>query len=808
MKRFGLIAKIIVLTIFIVAAVVMSGFMVYSSLSQIVNSIYREALPDYKLVVIKNITLDLSEIQNSIELYTYTKEKTYLTNYDNVKKRLNDRVSMLDALSDEEDVMLHWNDSIKNLVETKLLIWEEIKQIRTVKNYSGKKFDELYSMLEKKEIDTVQVEVVVDPPPPKGFFKKLFGKKDTAIKRIDTTFVERTVENEAIRAEIEQLETDIKQREQKKNKRELQLIEQNIVVTGKLNHLVAQFEEAERDSLIEKTNEADRLATETYNRILTFTLIAVVFLFIVIFVVFRNLRKERAYQRVLKKATAEAESLAHAKEGFMATVSHEMRTPVNAIYGLSEQLMHDKTNAKVREKLAVLSASAKHLKNIVTDILDFSKIQANKLQLEEVDFSPRELIAETLNLHKPDAGNKAIELHSKIENELPPALFGDPLRLKQILINIIGNAIKFTDKGSVTLKVKSQITNDANCILYFWVTDTGIGISETNLENIFEEFVQVESEHTRKFSGTGLGLAIVKKLVQLQAGDISITSKRGEGTTVAFQIPYKVGNPKHIKRQTIEDLFVPDPIKKQNVLVVDDEEFNRYLVRVIFDKWGVEYHEAQNGEEAVRKALENDYDIILMDIRMPKLNGIEASKLILEKKPEAEIIAIAAVNGEVEIQQCYDAGMKSFLKKPFSEADLLNVFMEVLDGRSQELNETESSDEFNLDELEGLAGGDNDFFKEMIQIFIRSSKSGFELMELALKEEKWSEISEAAHKMAPPCKHIGAAQLYDLVKQLENNTRKQTSTDTVYKLVQTIGNKIERINKKLAHLIEEGLPNE
>jgi signal transduction histidine kinase/DNA-binding response OmpR family regulator len=784
-----------------VAAVGMSGFLVYTSLSQIVNSIHKEALPDYRLIVFKNITLDLLEIENSIELYTHTKDKSHLKHFDTVNKRLKNRVSLLEGLSNEEGLMLHWNDSIKNLVETKLTIWEEIKQIRTIKDYPEQQFEELYSMLEKKEVDTVKVEIMVPPTPKKGFLKKIFGKKDTATIRVDTTYIEKTVENEEIRAEIEQLETDLKKREQKSNKRELELIEQNILVTGKLNQLIAQFEEVERDNLIVKTNEADRLASETYSRLLAFTILAVVLLFVVIYVVFRNVRKERAYHRVLKKATSEAESLARTKEGFMATVSHEMRTPVNAIYGMTEQLLQDKTSVKVKEKLSILLASSKHLKSIVNDILDFSKIHANKLQLEEIDFSPKDLIHEIIELHKPDAASRAIVLKSQIENKIPIAIMGDPLRLRQILINIIGNAIKFTEEGSVTLLVKSKANKDKQCDLYFQVIDTGIGISEENLEHVFEEFVQVESDFTRSFSGTGLGLSIVKNLIELQSGSVSIKSKLGEGTNVSFNIPYKIGNSKKVQKPKPEELFVPEKILKQNILVVDDEEFNRYLLKVIFEKWGVKYQVAKNGEEAVTVALENDFDIILMDIRMPKLNGIEATKLIHKEKPNISVVAIAAANGESEMKLCYEAGMKEFLKKPFSELDLLNTLISVLDFDKQELN-TEYFDEFDLEELERLTAGDKEFMKEMIQIFIRSAKTGLENINAALKEENWAEIREAAHKMAAPCNHIGAKDLYTQIKQLEKITKEQASLQLVPDLVISINKNVKSINKTLSGLID------
>ncbi len=800
MKKPGVETKVTILAIFIVVAVIITGSLVYRSLTQIVSSIHEEASSDYRLIVIKDISLDFLEIENDIQLYTLTKNRSNLKHYNTVNKRLKERIDDLTKLSNEQNEQTHLIDSFKYFVEVKLNIWEEIKQINVIRNDPRPQFEELYSMLEKKEIDTIQVEVEVEPLKKKGIFKKIFGRKDTVVIRIDTTFVERTVENEEIREEIEQLETELKRREQKKNRRELKLIEQNIQVTRKLNNLIAQIEKAEREKLIEKNEEADRLATLIYNRLSTFSVMAVIMLFIVLYLFVRYLQKAKKYQKVLTSAKLEAERLSRAKEVFVANVSHEMRTPVNAIYGLTEQLLQYNTSANIKGKLGILLKSSKHLKEVVSDTLDFSKIQAQKLKLEEIDFAPENVINEVFDLHKAEAGSKNIDLLCNCNEKLPAALLGDPFRLKQILINTIGNAIKFTESGSVTLFVKSQKVNNDLFHLHFQVIDTGIGIAKENLEHIFEDFVQVESDYTRKFGGTGLGLSIVKKLIELQNGKISVESKLNRGTIISYHIPYKLGNPERIKLLEEVEIVVPDKVKGLKILAVDDEEYNRYLLKVIFEKWGVNYQEARNGNEAVKLALEDDFDLILMDLRMPELNGIEASKFIIKEKPHSNIIAVAAINGELEMKMCREAGMSNFLSKPFAESDLLNTIISVL-----KINKENTTDvEFGLEELERLSNGDHAFMKEMIQIFIKSTENGIENIKLALKEKNWQGISDAAHKMAAPCKHIMANDLYGKIKLLEKNTENSEALHSLPELISSIEQKVERINKSLSELIESG----
>jgi len=798
MKRSRVETNIMIFALFIVLAVGASGFLIYRSLTEIVNSIHYEVDSDYRLIVIKDISLDLMEVENLIQLYTITKNRSSLKHYREVSKRLTDRTNILIGLSHHHNETTYLNDSVKYYVDAKLDIWKKIRQLNIIEDDPTPQFDTLYSMLEKKEIDTVQVEVQVEPPK-KGFLKRLFSKKDTIETRIDTTFIEKSVESDEIKEEIEQLQTELQEREDRKNRREIQLINQNIEVTGKLNNLIARIEQAERDFLIQKNEEADQLATLIYKRLSTFSIAIVAMLFVVLYLFISYLIRSRKYRKVLTAAKQETERLARAKEVFMANVSHEMRTPVNAIYGLAEQLLEHNSGSENNEKLSVLLKSSKHLKEVVNDMLDFSKIQANKLKLEKVDFSPDSIVKEVLDLHKPDAFKKNIDLSYHKKGELPVALLGDPIRLKQILINIISNAIKFTERGNITLSVEAKKVTSFLYHIHFQVKDTGIGISKENLEHIFDDFVQVETDYTRKFSGTGLGLSIVKKLVELQKGKIQIESEIDQGTVVSFHIPFRLGKPENIKHETKQEVDIPDNFKKLNILVVDDEEFNRFLLKVIFEKWGTGYQEAKNGKEAVKLALENDFDIILMDLRMPDLNGIEASKLIIKEKPDSNIIAVAAISGESELKMCKEAGMMNFLSKPFAESDLLEVITSVV--KPYKYNDSVNG-EFGLEELERLSNGDEMFMKEMIRIFIRSSQTGMKNIKNAFKENNWLEISEAAHKMAAPSKHLMANDLYDKIKLLETNTGKQRSLDTVPDLIATIEKKVDRINKSLSKLLE------
>ncbi len=525
--------------------------------------------------------------------------------------------------------------------------------------------------------------------------------------------------------------------DQRVNKRETQLIEKNLVLTKKINQLIIESENNENAALVAKTNEADLLAETTYKRLAAFTIAAVILLLIALFVFLNYLRKSRSYQQALQKAKNEAENLAKAKEQFAYNVSHEVRTPVNAIYGLAEQLLQQKTGEQVKEQISVIAQSASHLRNIINDTLDFSKIQSSKLKIDSVHFSPEKVFYEVISLEQNEAGKKGIALNFEIDGELPVALVGDPMRLKQILINLIGNAIKFTDEGEVTLKVKSIKKRYMMYHLEMTISDSGIGIPKENIKHIFDEFVQIENQSGKKFSGTGLGLSIVKKLVELQKGTIDVESEEENGTEINIMIPYPQGKKENIEELKFDSVVIPKAFKSLKILIADDEEFNLFLMKAILKKWGVYFQQVTDGNEVVNAAMQENFDFILMDIRMPGKNGIEATKEILANKPDTKIIAVTATKEDIDKEKCIAAGMKGFLLKPFAEKDLFEQINLFMSKASKSKKTTGQSQKINFDEAKHLANGDEAFLIEMTQLFLKSTNKGLSGIQKAMNEKNY-----------------------------------------------------------------------
>ncbi len=299
---------------------------------------------------------------------------------------------------------------------------------------------------------------------------------------------------------------------------------------------------------------------------------------------------------------------------------------MTAISGFTEQLLHDKFDDHTSRTLKIIKSSADHLADIINDILDFSKLQNDKLVLEKVHFRINQILEDTYVLFEKQALRNNTCISYSMSPETPQVLLGDPYRLKQILINLVSNAVKFTSNGRVHFAIKCSNVISDDIQIDLEVTDTGIGIEEQKVDTIFDDFTQAEMSTTRKYGGTGLGLSIVKKLVELHKGTIEISSRKDRGTHITCHLPYHTGDEKQIKSDVVPVLLVPEEIHGLNILIVDDEEYNRLLFKTILDRWDIKYSEAVNGQEAVEMVRNNKFDLVFMDSRMPVLDGLKATR--------------------------------------------------------------------------------------------------------------------------------------------------------------------------------------
>ncbi len=366
------------------------------------------------------------------------------------------------------------------------------------------------------------------------------------------------------------------------------------------------------------------------------------------------------------------------KQQFLANMSHEIRTPMNSVIGLTNLLIKTPMEDQQKKYLNVIKKSSENLLVIINDILDLSKIEAGKMDFEKISFSLEDAVETAYHTLLFKAEDKKLGFHINIDPGTTKTLIGDPTRLNQILINIAGNAIKFTESGSVTIDIKEESRNDKIRTIRFSIIDTGIGIAEENIGKIFESFSQASSDTTRKFGGTGLGLTISRQLVELQGGKIEVTSELGKGTTFSFAIPYEAGNENEIgKRDNVESDVNPELLRGIRILLVEDNPFNQMVATDTLNDLisDLKIDVADNGKIGVDKAALNEYDLVLMDIQMPEMDGFAATRAIRSlntPKNELKIMAMTANVTPEEIAKCFECGMNEYISKPFVTQDLVN----------------------------------------------------------------------------------------------------------------------------------------
>jgi PAS domain S-box-containing protein len=483
--------------------------------------------------------------------------------------------------------------------------------------------------------------------------------------------------------------------------------------------------------------------------------------------VFEDITDIKEAEQKLIEAKKLAEQSGILKEAFLANMSHEIRTPMNAIMGFTDLLLNRNLQTEEKDFVQTIKTSGENLLRIINDVLDVSKIESGTMTFEEHPMSIKELFPSLSSMLIHKAKEKNLELSFEYDHNIPETVLGDPTRLTQIIINLVGNAIKFTQKGSVTVSANVLKEEKESCLIEFSVKDTGIGISDDKLQHIFERFRQAESHTTRYYGGTGLGLSIAKQLVELQNGEITVKSLVGVGSVFSFTLNFKktdkIYNPHPAKNQEL-NIY---ELSKKNILLVEDNPINIKFVLSLFADYNMKADIAENGKQALEKIKTKLYDIVLMDIEMPEMNGYETTKVIRnEFKNNVPIIAMTANAMAGEREKCLQIGMNDYISKPI-KAELLfeKMFNEVIVNHHKDVDEEKKI--VRLDFLIKSMRGKKEVIRDTIDIFLKQVPEDLAVINEAVSNSDFSAIKKSAHRMKSTVSIMGISEMEAILEEME-----------------------------------------
>lgn len=790
--EYRLISLLIALLVFVIIA----GSAIFYQLNTVAENVRLDRSSEKSLLLMKDIQNDFILAENRVNSFSLSQQDTFLKAYNLIVSRTYKRI-------DDLNINVGSNQKQKELVvelaELADLKYEILDSMLYVQNQFRVNDAMQKVAQEVREINQTQKVLASIPKPQskKSLREKIFGSKSTE----PTKAVQANKSNglDDLNKEIQAISATETSKERKSNEILFELQADGKVVslrlTGTMNYLEANIL-AGLESDARKANES--AVTLSYF-LIAFSLLVAILIGVTLYTIFSYIKTNNRSKKQLRTAKEQSDELAATKERFLANMSHEIRTPLNAISGFSQLLAKEKLTEKQREKLNIIQTSSNHLTDLINQILDLTKLQSNKLPVEKVSFQLSNELNWIANVLQNELTKRKNLFHIQIEENVPDHLLGDPMKLKQIVLNLCSNAAKFTENGNIYLQIQSIQKKNDQLELRIRVKDEGIGIPPEKQSSIFDEFEQAESSTQRKFGGTGLGLSITKKLIELLEGSIELKSEMGKGTTITVHLPFQVG---------VEEAAEINPgsntqmsfLEGKNILVVDDEPFNRKLLVTMLHQHNIYTEEAENGKEAIQKIQNEHFDVVFMDLRMPEMDGKKATRIIRSElqlnKDELIVIALTANAQLLNEKDCESNGFNACMQKPFTESKLIEILNLPIKTHEEEQKEY-SMGLYNLENLRNLSAGDDGFFTEMVETFMVSTAKSKEELNQLKKQFDFDAIAEIAHKMASPCAHLEANKMHETLRSIEEMARAKSNKEKIEEEISFLSKHIDEMLKSM-----------
>lgn len=795
------------------------------SFRQISQSAEMLAHPNPRPVHLSQLLANLAEAESHLRAYSLTQNEAFLQSYNEDTKEVFIQLNALKKLNQGES----WEkrlDTLNTLINKKVQGLNEFAVLktqldqRTFTNKAIKRLSQSASTPVKVNTTLKKTEREVLkklPPAPsvkmeqvekRGLLNKIFGKSKTAPVvtlpdsslvtstkevSIDTIVLAQPVADSMVsgmRKVLRELQQEETSNRRQLGEQELALLAFDQVVMEQIHRVIRLMAQEEAAVSNKRIIKARYMVNDASLIILLISCTGLFTSFVFVTLVIRDISRSNFYKDQLEKARRKEEQLRQVKEQFLANMSHEIRTPLNAIVGFSEQLHQQKLPPQQHKQVEAIRFSSDFLLATVNDILDMSKIEAGQIRFEKMDFDALPLLHKTAELIENRAKDKGLVFTTDLPIA-PAYMKGDPFRLQQILYNLLGNAVKFTDSGEVKLKCRARDNGFGKYLIDITVSDSGIGIPAEKIGQIFDSFTQADPSITRRYGGSGLGLAITKKLITLQGGEISVRSRPGKGTIFYVTIPYPKGQPVEQQLFTEKLEEIPAEWRTKKALVVDDDPLNVLLLQTILKKWKIPTEVASSGHEALQKLSSEPADVVLTDMNMPGMSGLQLLEHIRKTEgpnSQVPVVAVTANAMQHDLDRYLSLGMTAYLLKPFQEHELSQLLASLWQQTATEEPVTESqaeapapakkadktketkvpkAEDYSLHIYHRYSAGDADSLRLMLETFLNNTEENVLLLEQYCTQEDWQNVKELAHKMYPSFKQIKAEKAAILMRKLE-----------------------------------------
>lgn len=716
--------------------------------------------PDTRISDLNLLVLNVNNAESDVRSFAITRNKDYLASYYNMVSASDSQMIHLKSLFAGYEKEF---DDISKSVKKKFELYDELIDLRyrqLINEAMSKISGNVKDIVIPADNDSVAATK-------QNFFKRLFssGKRMRELEEKAILLDSLNELQSQKLSSIKKTVTAAQENEVKQisilSEKELLLLEQDKALKEQLQEQVNNLEGKIRINNEIQSQKVVYDSRQQMQTVMAVTLFASVFILLLSIIILTGISRANRYKTELEKAKAKSEQLAKFKEDFLASMSHEIRTPLSAITGFTKRLLNTSATSEQKQYIRTIDMAGDHLLNIVNDVLDLSRIETGKLQLKNENFSVAALVNDVYSMLSQKASEKHINFTADTTSVMRDVVEGDPLRLRQILINIVANAIKFTNEGSVHL----MVTKPEKDKYSFKVSDTGIGIPEEKLQRIFNPYEQADNIE-KNYGGTGLGLAITGKITELLHGDIAIESRLQKGTVITVTIPYR--QVETADAHTTVSKHEEKYLLNENILIAEDDDLNRELAIASLKEAGADVITAHNGKEAIEKILLNNPVAVLMDVQMPEMNGRQAVMFIREHISKTlPVIGITANMMNDARQECADAGMNEVLLKPFDTKQLATILMPLIERHKEQSALVTDVFSFNLSSLYKTSNGKGDFVIKMLKIFVSSNTKLFDNTLRFTEEEKYAEAAAHLHRMIPSFRQLELDHFTKIFKNLE-----------------------------------------